>query len=253
MLLSLLFYQEIVILQIMYLTGFHAIEERIKAGGGGEILVAKAGPRARKILDVAARYKVKVNRVGVFDLDRLAPDNRGIALKVKDVGADSSLTLETVLADLENRKNALVVIMDEITDPHNYGAIIRSCDQFGVDFAVTRDRRIAKRGETVSHASAGADAWVPILEAPIQRAMMQLKDAGFWIFGADMAGVPAFEENLSGRVALVFGGEGSGLSRLLRENCDRLVSIPSLGKIDSLNVSVAAGILLYEVRRQWRK
>ncbi|MDR0643850.1 MAG: 23S rRNA (guanosine(2251)-2'-O)-methyltransferase RlmB [Treponema sp.] len=236
----------------MYLIGFHAIEERIKAGGGRELLVAKAGPRAREILDIAVKHKVKVNRVGTFDLDRLAPDNRGIALKVTDAGGGSSLTLETALVQLGDRKNALVVMMDEITDPHNYGAIIRSCDQFGVDFAVTRDRRIAKRGEIVAQTSAGASAWVAVVETPLQRAMEHLKDAGFWIFGADMDGDPVFEKNLSGRVVLAFGGEGSGLSRLVRGNCDGLVSIPSLGKIDSLNVSVAAGILLYEVRRQWR-
>ncbi|MDR1126718.1 MAG: 23S rRNA (guanosine(2251)-2'-O)-methyltransferase RlmB [Treponema sp.] len=235
----------------MYLTGFHAMEECIKAGGGVELLVAKAGPRAREILDAAVERKIKVHRVGTFDLDRLAPDNRGVALKVEEMDGDSPLTLTTALAKLEDRKNALVAIMDEVTDPHNYGAIIRSCDQFGVDFAVTRDRRIAKRGETVAQTSAGASAWVTVIETPLQRAMEQLKDAGFWIFGADMAGDSVFEKKLSGRIALVFGGEGAGLSRLVRKTCDGFVAVPSFGKISSLNVSVAAGILFYEVRRQW--
>ncbi|MDR0785358.1 MAG: 23S rRNA (guanosine(2251)-2'-O)-methyltransferase RlmB [Treponema sp.] len=237
----------------MYLTGFHAIEERLKAGGGTEFLVAKAGPRAREILSLAVERKVKTTRVGTFDLDRLAPNNRGVALKVEDAGDVSPLTLETALAALGDRENALVAIMDEITDPHNYGAIIRSCDQFGVDFVITRDRRIAKRGETVALTSAGASAWVTVVEAPLQRAMERLKDAGFWIFGADMAGDSVFEKKLSGRIALVFGGEGSGLSRLVRKNCDRFVAVPSFGKIASLNVSVAAGVLFYEVRRQRRE
>jgi len=82
------------------------------------------------------------------------------------------------------------------------------------------------------------------------RAAGQLKDAGFWLYGADMQGEPVYEKDLRGRVALVLGGEGSGISRLLKESCDGLVGIPSVGKIDSLNVSVAAGVLLYEVRRQ---
>jgi 23S rRNA (guanosine2251-2'-O)-methyltransferase len=237
----------------MYLIGFHAIEERIKAGGVMELLVAKVGPRAREILNIAVERKIKVNRMGTFDLDRLAPDNRGIALKVESADDDSPVTLMAALAKLGDRKNALVAMMDEITDPHNYGAIIRSCDQFGVDFAITRDRRIAKRGETVAQTSAGASAWITVVETPLQRAMEQLKDAGFWIFGADMAGDSVFEKQLSGRVALVFGGEGAGLSHLIRKNCDGFVAIPSFGKVGSLNVSVAAGILFYEVRRQWRE
>ncbi|MDR1466285.1 MAG: 23S rRNA (guanosine(2251)-2'-O)-methyltransferase RlmB [Treponema sp.] len=237
----------------MYLIGFHAIEESIKAGGGLELLVAKAGPRAREILHIAVERKIKVSRVGTFDLDRLAPNNRGVALRVEDIDDDLPVTLTTALAKLGDKSNALVAVMDEITDPHNYGAIIRSCDQFGVDFAITRDRRIAKRGEIVAQTSAGASAWVTVVETPLQRAMEQMKDAGFWIFGADMEGDSVFEKKLSGRVALVFGGEGGGLSRLIRKNCDGFLSIPSFGKITSLNVSVAAGVLFYEVRRQWRE
>ena len=94
-------------------------------------------------------------------------------------------------------------------------------------------------------------SWVPQADVPnLVRAAGQLKDAGFWLYGADMQGEPVYAKDLRGRVALVLGGEGSGISRLLRECCDGLVGIPSKGKIDSLNVSVAAGVLLYEVRRQ---
>jgi 23S rRNA (guanosine2251-2'-O)-methyltransferase len=143
------------------------------------------------------------------------------------------------------------VILDEITDPHNYGAILRSCDQFGADLVVTRNRRIAKHAEIVSKTSAGADSWVPVAEtANLSRAVESLKGAGFWIYGADMAGDAVWSKDLRGRTAVILGGEGTGLSRLLREQCDAMVSIPVQGRVDSLNVSVAAGVLLYEISRQ---
>ncbi|MDR0876644.1 MAG: 23S rRNA (guanosine(2251)-2'-O)-methyltransferase RlmB [Treponema sp.] len=241
-----------------YLTGFHAIEERIKSGRTcGPLLVAKAGPRARELAALAGEHKIRVDRTGTFDLDRLAPDHRGIALEVEDqtVNVYADITLEDFIAGLNEsgKKDALVVILDEITDPHNYGAILRSCDQFGVDLVVSRNRRSAKHAEVVAQTSAGASAWVPSAEtANLVRAAEDLKEAGFWIYGADMAGKPVYTLDLRGRVALVLGSEGGGISRLLRERCDSLAAIPSKGKIDSLNVSVAAGVLLYEIIRQRR-
>jgi 23S rRNA (guanosine2251-2'-O)-methyltransferase len=237
-----------------YLSGFHAIEERIKAAPPGQIgplLVAKAGPRARKIVDLAVERKIRVNRVGTHELDRLAPDHRGIALYTEDPGPGSEVTLAAFLAGLGDRKDALAVILDEVTDPHNYGAILRSCDQFAVDLVVTRTRRIAKYAEIVSKTSAGADSWVPVAETPnLGRAVESLKEAGFWIYGADMAGDAVWSRDLRGRTAVILGGEGTGLGRLLKERCDATVSIPARGRVDSLNVSVAAGVLLYEISRQ---
>jgi 23S rRNA (guanosine2251-2'-O)-methyltransferase len=237
-----------------YLSGFHAIEERIKAAPpdqAGPLLVAKAGPRAQKIVALAAERKIRINRVGTHELDRLAPDHRGIALYTEDSKAGNEITLASFLAGLGDRKDALAVILDEITDPHNYGAILRSCDQFAVDLVVTRTRRIAKYADIVSKTSAGADSWVPVAEtANLSRAVGSLKEAGFWIYGADMAGDTVWNKDLRGRTAIILGGEGTGLSRLLKEQCDALVAIPSRGRIDSLNVSVAAGALLYEINRQ---
>jgi 23S rRNA (guanosine2251-2'-O)-methyltransferase len=214
--------------------------------------MAKAGPRARELVSLAVSCKIRVDRVGAFELDGLAPDNRGIALAVEDTSRDSPvLSLDEFLSSLSDRTDALAVILDEITDPHNYGAILRSCDQFGVDLVISRNRRNAKNAEVISKTSAGTVSWVPQVEtANLVRAAGQLKDAGFWLDGADMQGKPAYAQDLRGRVAIVLGGEGTGISRLLKETCDGLVGIPSKGKIDSLNVSVAAGVLLYEVNRQ---
>ena len=241
--------------KMTYLTGFHAIEERIKSGRFcGPLLVAKAGPRAREIVTLAVNNKIRLERTGTFDLDGIAPDNRGIALQVSeqssgDDGAD--ISLETFINNLGERRDALVLILDEITDPHNYGAILRCCDQFGVDLVLGRNRRSAKHAAVISQTSAGAVSWVSQAEtANLVRAVEDLKNASFWIYGADMEGEPVYTKDLNGRVALALGSEGNGISRLLREHCDAMVAIPSVGRIDSLNVSVAAGVLLYEVRRQ---
>jgi 23S rRNA (guanosine2251-2'-O)-methyltransferase len=247
-----------------YLTGFHSIEERIKSGRArGPLLVAKSGPRAKEVEKLAIQNKIRIERTGAFELDGLAPGNRGIALQVEDeargVASYEDVSLEDFIRGLEEReadddiKDALVLILDEITDPHNYGAILRCCDQFGVDLVISRNRRSAKNAAVISQTSAGAVSWVAQAETPnLVRAAEDLKEAGFWIYGADMEGDPAYAKDLSGRVALVLGSEGSGISRLLRERCDGMVGIPSVGRIDSLNVSVAAGVLLYEVRRQRR-
>jgi len=244
-----------------FLTGFHAIEERIKSGQScGPLLVAKAGPRAKEIVTLATNNKIRLERTGTFDLDGIAPDNRGIALQVEDTAGGTDISLENFIAELDDcdpkghHKNVLVLILDEITDPHNYGAILRCCDQFGVDLVVSRNRRNAKQAPIISQTSAGAVSWVAQAETPnLVRAMEDLKEAGFWIYGADMEGEPAYKLDLCGRIALVLGSEGGGISRLLREKCDGMVGIPSSGRIDSLNVSVAAGVLLYEVRRQRAK
>jgi 23S rRNA (guanosine2251-2'-O)-methyltransferase len=250
-----------------YLTGFHAIEERLKSGkAAGPLLVAKPGPRARELAALAGVCKVRVDRVGTYDLDRLAPDHRGIALAVDEAlspGDRADTTLEEFLAGLGDPggetppgrrkagKDALVLILDEITDPHNYGAILRCCDQFGADLVVSRNRRNAKHAGIIAQTSAGAASWVPAAETPnLPRAVEDLKEAGFWIYGADMKGEALYTKDLRGRVAIVLGSEGEGISRLLRERCDAMIGIPSLGRIDSLNVSVAAGVFLYEVIRQ---
>ena len=242
---------------MIYLTGFHAIEERIKSGRPcGPLLVAKPGPRARELAALANDRKIHLDRIGTVDLDHIAPDHRGLALQVDEGGleADTSLDefLECIGKDGEKgRGDVLVVILDEITDPHNYGAILRSCDQFGVDLVINRRRRTARHAEVITKTSAGASAWVKQAEtANLLRAVEILKEAGFWIYGADVQGEEVFSKDLQGRVAFILGSEGSGISRLLRDSCDAIVTIPSQGRLDSLNVSVAAGVLFYEALRQ---
>ncbi|GHU38796.1 23S rRNA (guanosine(2251)-2'-O)-methyltransferase RlmB [Spirochaetia bacterium] len=235
-----------------YLTGFHAIEEYILSGAQtGALLLAKAGPRAKEIVALAGEHKILVSRVGTHDLERISHLHRGIALEIPDVAAGSEIKLDEFIEALGDKKNVLAVMLDEVTDPHNYGAIIRSCDQAGVDVVITRNKRTAKHADTIAKTSAGAAAWVRQAETPnLPRACEQLKNAGFWIYGADSRGECVYKQKLTGRICLVLGGEGTGITRLLGECCDGFVAIPSVGRVDSFNVSVAAGILLYELLRQ---
>lgn len=234
-----------------YLTGFHAIEESIKAGKQrGPLLVAKAGPRAKEIVSLAVSRKIRVERTGAFDLDVIAPGNRGIALQIESEER-GGVSLDSFIAGLGDSGDALVLILDGITDPHNFGAVLRCCDQFGVDLTISGSRRSAKNAAILSQTSAGAVSWVAQTETPnLTRAVEDLKEAGFWVYGADIEGEPVNRKDLSGRTALILGSEGSGISRLLKEHCDGLIAIPTVGRIDSLNVSVAAGVLLYEARLQ---
>ena len=157
-------------------------------------------------------------------------------------------------AACENEKNLTVVILDRVTDPHNVGAIIRSCDQFGASLVIIPEHNSANDiagNEVISRTSAGASAWVSVaIVNNLVRAAEQLKEAGFWIYGADAGGDTCGKIEFAKKTAIIMGSEGSGISQLLEKQCDSIVSIPTCGKIDSLNVSVAAGVLLYELYRR---
>ncbi len=251
------------------ITGFHAIEEELRALGspdkgkkgkglGGVTLVhTKPGPRVKKMIETAGKIGVPCRQADESELNRLvgalpptARDHRGVVLEKANEEQPAKAGFDESVAALAEKDRALVLILDSITDPHNVGAIIRSADQFSVDLVVLPENRSATDFEVISRTSAGASSWVNIsLTNNLVRAVERLKEAGFWIYGADAGGVSAPEIELSPKAAIVMGSEGTGIARLLREKCDRIVSIPTAGKLDSLNVSVAAGVLLYEFRR----
>lgn len=145
-----------------------------------------------------------------------------------------------------------VVILDHLEDPHNFGAIIRTCEAAGVDAIIIPKNRSVSVNSTVMKVSAGAINNVTIAEVNnLVTAINELKDNGFWIYGTDMDNSEVYTDvKYDSKVALVIGNEGDGISRLVRENCDFVINIPMIGKINSLNASVAAGIVIYEVVRQ---
>ncbi|MBU0928160.1 MAG: 23S rRNA (guanosine(2251)-2'-O)-methyltransferase RlmB [Spirochaetes bacterium] len=235
-----------------YITGFHAMEELVRSGKakGATLLVAAAGPRIKKIIELAERSGLRPKAVSARELDAAAPDNRGAAIALAEAPRAAELDLDSWL-ERGVPETALVVVLDHIEDPHNLGAILRSSDVFAADLVVVPERRAAKETDTVARSSAGAAAYVPTASVPnLARAVERLKEAGFWTYAADMGGQSLPDAELSGRVAVVLGAEGSGVSRLLKERCDGSLSIPQYGHVDSLNVSVAAGVILYEVRKR---
>jgi len=235
-------------------TGFHSIEELLKKKKSeGRLYFSRISGRNSNITDLAKKQGYKVIKVSDSEMLKIveSDDHRGLAfVKSSGLGRHQAQDLESFLSGLQ-AANALVVILDGVTDPHNLGAIIRSSDQFYADMVLLPARNSAKDNSTVSNTSAGANNYVNIdIVTNISRTMDKLKKAGFWIYGADMSGNSINRTNLTGRIALVMGSEGKGLRELTRNKCDGLISIPSGGKVDSLNVSVAAGIMMYEIRRQ---
>jgi 23S rRNA (guanosine2251-2'-O)-methyltransferase len=249
-----------------FITALHAIEELLKRGTMSADLIvdekrARVKSRIRRLVRLAEREDIPIAFSLAREMDRTygKGKHRGVVLIVRDSsrpfkspGSKSFRfrSLKTLLADLKD-PTALLIVLDGITDPHNLGAILRSADQFGVDAVVVQSHRSARESEAVAVVSAGASAWVTVtVESNIRNAIDLLKKHGFWVYGAHMGGQPVMQAKLQGKIAIVLGSEGKGLRRLVQDSCDELISIPSSGHIDSFNVSVAAGILMYEIRRQ---
>ncbi len=235
--------------------GFHAIEEAIKGGKSrGTLYVSRQNARIDSIVQLAEQRRISVKHEDDETLARLAgknADHRGAVYMqqaVKKKYADIKEFIQSL--EKEGQQQATVLVLDEITDPHNLGAILRSADQFGVDLVLLPERRSAKLNATVHKTSAGASAYVPVLVVKnLRRSIGKLKEAGFWVYGADVHGTSLSGVSFDSKAVVVMGAEGKGLSRLIHEECDQIVTIPTGGYVDSLNVSVAAGIVLYELRR----
>lgn len=235
--------------------GKNAVLEHLRSGLPVDRVLLARGMRPDATLSeirrLASASGVRVEEVPRRELDALSA--RGAHQGVVAVGGDFAYTpLETVLSRTSGRPRALVVVLDHVTDPGNLGAVIRSVEVAGGDAVVIPRDRAASVTAVVHKASAGATAHLPMVQVPnVAQTLEVLKQAGFWIAGADeRADVDLWKAPLEGRLALVLGAEGSGLSRLVRERCDFLVSIPAAGKVSSLNVAQAATVLAFEwVRR----
>ena len=236
----------------LYLTGANGVAEAVKRGRG-TLLVSRKTGRASSLIELAARHGVSVRQVGDGDLSRLVPEgeHRGYALEVDETVRNRIIRSLEELWPLIG-ETSLVILLDGVTDPRNLGAVIRAADQFAADAVVVPRRRSAGRdADSMSRSSAGAMEWVPLIETTnLSRALEGFKERGFWIWGADIEGESAPRVNLKGKTVIVMGREGEGLHRLVKESCDGLIRIPTGGHLDSLNVATAAGILMYEARRQ---
>jgi 23S rRNA (guanosine2251-2'-O)-methyltransferase len=236
----------------MIIYGLNPVLEALRAGRVSELRIGeRGGGRLREILDIAKQRSVRIRRVPAVDLDRDA--RGGVHQGVVAVAADvSDHSLDELIRGA--RGSPLLVVLDGIEDPHNLGAILRTVDAAGADGVVVQTRRSAALGGAAAKASAGAVAHVRVAEVVnIARAVEELKSAGVWTVGlAGDAEMRYDSVDFTRPTAIVLGAEGSGLRRLVRERCDYLAAIPMLGHVESLNVSVAAGVTLYEAVRQRR-
>lgn len=218
--------------------------EKILAGRGTEGSIAK-------IIGIA-----KDRGIPVYQSDRMTLDRIAAGGTHQGVVAYASAYSYSSMEDIYNKAEAsgeqpLVIILDNLEDPHNLGAIMRTAECSGAHGVIIPKRRSAGLTDTVAKSSAGAIEYMPCVKvANIGQTIDQLKEDGFWIAACDMDGVTYYNQDLTGKLAIVIGSEGAGISRLVKKKCDFTVSMPMVGKITSLNASNAAAVLMYEVRRQ---
>jgi len=233
----------------MILVGIHPVAEALRAGRPIErVLIAKGagGPRLQEIIDLARQSSTPLR----FEL-RAALDRLGGSAAHQGVVALGAAQKYRGLDDVRDGARMLV-FLDGVEDPHNLGAVIRTAHAAGVDAVVIPERRAAGLTETVAKAAAGALEHLPIVRVGnLNRALDELKKSRFTIYGVDERGTEDYDRTpYASPAALVLGGEGKGLHEMVRKRCDVVVRIPMAGKISSLNVSVAAGIVLFDWKRR---
>ncbi|MEG1179112.1 MAG: 23S rRNA (guanosine(2251)-2'-O)-methyltransferase RlmB [Oscillospiraceae bacterium] len=234
--------------------GRNAILEALRAGRELDTLFVARGERTGSIGKVIALCKdadISIKEVDPKKLDFMCAqgNHQGVAASV---AAHSYATVDEIFELAEERgEQPFIIICDELEDPHNLGAIIRTAECAGAHGIIIPKRRCASLSYAVSKTSAGAIEYMPVARVSnLSSTIDDLKQRGVWIYGADMLGPTYCETDLKGAVGLVIGSEGNGLGRLIKEKCDFIISLPLKGQINSLNASVAAGILMFEVARQ---
>ena len=238
----------------MLIYGRNPVREAFRAGKTAEKIFFVKGERDARLSALFSEAKEKgvpVEYVERAVMDKLTGggNHQGIAARVTDF---SYSTLDDILALAKSRgEKALIVLLDGITDPHNFGAIVRSAECFGAHGIVIPSRRSVGVTDTVVKVASGATEHMLIAKVTnINDTIRELKEHNVWVYACDFGGEPPKSVDFRGDTALVVGSEGTGIHRLTRELCDGVVTIPEYGKINSLNASVAAGIVLYETARQ---
>ena len=231
--------------EIIY--GKNAVTEALKAEKSIDtVFMLKNAQGMGKIIALAKQQGIVIKDIGEDKLKAMCGDKHGVV--AAQLSAVTYSTVEEILdVSKQKGKPPFIIICDEIQDPHNLGAIIRTAEAAGADGIIIPKRRSAAVNSTVFKTSAGAAAWIKIARVSnLADTIKQLKKQNIWVYGAEADGTPVQKADLSGAVALVIGSEGFGLGRLVRENCDMILSLPMYGKVNSLNASVSAGILMYE-------
>jgi 23S rRNA (guanosine2251-2'-O)-methyltransferase len=234
---------------VRHTVGIHPVREALRACRPlDKVLIAKgsAGPRIQEIVDLCREHSVPVRFEPREMLDRLS---KGIPHQ--GVVAFGALHEFVELSEVSEGAQ-LLVVLDGVEDPHNLGAIIRTAHAAGADAVIVPERRAAPLTETVERAAAGAMEYLPIARVTnMTQALEKLKQQGYWIYGLDERGTESYDTvEYAQPTVLVLGGEGKGIHQGVQKHCDVLVKIPMSGEVSSLNVSVAAGVVLFELRRR---
>lgn len=238
-----------------FVIGRHPVREALDSDREINKLFVQEGISGHAIDDIinqANRKKIVVSIVPKSKLDTLSDhqNHQGVVLSSSPV---EYATIDELFEIAESRnERPFFVMLDGIEDPHNLGSIIRTADATGVHGVIIPNRRSANLTSTVSKSSAGAIEHVKVARVTnLTQTIQELKDRGLWIFGTDMNGTDYREWNTDSPICLIIGNEGKGMSRLVKENVDEMITIPIKGDIQSLNASVAASVLMYEVYRNW--
>ncbi|MHA2666879.1 23S rRNA (guanosine(2251)-2'-O)-methyltransferase RlmB [Streptococcus agalactiae] len=231
--------------------GLHAVTESLRANTGNKLYLQDdlRGKNVDKVKALATEKKVSISWTPKKTLSDMTNGgvHQGFVLKVSEFAyAD----LSEIMTKAENEENPLILILDGLTDPHNLGSILRTADATNVTGIIIPKHRSVGVNPVVSKTSTGAVEHVPIARVTnLSQTLDTLKDKEFWIFGTDMNGTPSHKWNTKGKLALVIGNEGKGISHNIKKQVDEMITIPMNGHVQSLNASVAAAILMYEVFR----
>lgn len=238
--------------QIIY--GRNAVSEALKAGKTADtVYVQKNAKGLGGIVALAKESGAVVKDAGEDKLNELSGGEKHGGVAAVMAAAEYVSVRDLLNIAKERGEQPFLIIADEIQDPHNLGAIIRTAEAAGAHGVIIPKRRSAGLTATVFKTSAGAANWLKVARVSnLVETIKELKKEGVWVYGAEADGEPFYKANLSGAVALVIGSEGFGLGRLVRDSCDMILSIDMYGKVNSLNASVSAGILMYEVVRSRR-
>jgi 23S rRNA (guanosine2251-2'-O)-methyltransferase len=234
--------------------GFHAVESALFNDAENVVVAwleqSRQDKRLQKVIDLLEEHNVSYEIVDKKTLDKKTKSTRhqGVAIKYKTTGLYTEKELDQFL----NKDESLILILDGITDPHNFGACLRTADAVGVDCVIIPKDNAVGITPIVRKVASGAVDTVPVVQVTnLVRSIKKCKDAGVWVYGAaGETDTTVYQTDLKGKVAIVMGAEEKGLRRLTRETCDALFKIPMQGKVESLNVSVATAVILYEVVRQ---
>lgn len=237
----------------MYIEGKNAVRQALQSETTINKIMVDKNIQGRKdeLIDLAVKRKIKFEFVPKVVLDKKSKTGHYQGYIAEAVDFNYSSIDDILNKAKEKNENPFIVILDGIEDPHNFGAIIRSCECAGVHGIIIPKNRACQVNETVIRTSTGAISEMLIAKVTnLKDAIKELKDNGIWVFGAEAGEELVYEKNLTIPVAVIIGSEGFGIKKSILENCDGVISLPLNGKVNSLNASVACGIVVFEVVRQ---